>query len=256
MSSTPTTIHPDSLVLVSGSSSGIGRDMAVQLSRHYRLILNGRDIHRLEETRGCCINPDEHIIWQYDLSDADHLGDELASLLKQHSINVSSFVHCAAQLTILPLRSQTLDMIRANMNVNFLSAVEIVKTLTKKRVNVHELRSVVFISSIASNFGAKGFSTYSASKAALDGLMKSLAVEMAPAVRFNSVLPGAVKTPMTADIFDNPEIAAKFQRDYPLGVGLAEDVINMVEFLISEKARWITGQQFIVDGGRTTAISA
>lgn len=254
--SNSSSIPPNSFVLVSGSSSGIGRDMAVQLSSHNRLILNGRDMERLQETLGCCSNPNEHIIWRYDLTDTDHLGDELASLLKQHSIYVSGFIHCAAQLTILPLRSQTLDMIRANMNVNFLSAMEIVRTLTRRRVNLHELRSVVFISSIASSFGAKGFSAYSASKAALDGLMKSLAVEMAPAVRFNSVLPGAVKTPMTAEIFANPEVASKFERDYPLGVGLAADVINMVEFLISEKARWITGQQFIVDGGRTTAISA
>jgi len=243
-------------VLISGSSSGIGQEMAVQLSGRYRLILNGRDAERLEGTRNSCTNPSDHYIWRYDLSAVDQLEERLTSFLSEHSICVSSFVHCAAQLKILPLRSQTLPLVRENMNVNFLSAMEIINVLMKKKVNDRRLQSVVFISSIASKFGAKGFSAYSASKGALDGLMKALAVELAPRVRLNSILPGGIRTRMTTDIFSAPEMVAKFERDYPLGIGVPQDVINMVEFLISDKSRWITGQQFVVDGGRTTAISA
>lgn len=243
-------------VLISGSSSGIGQEMAVQMSGHYRLILNGRNAERLEETRNSCANPSAHHIWRYDLSAVDQLNEQLTSFLAEHGIRVSSFVHCAALLKILPLRSQTLSMVRENMNVNFLSAMEVINVLTKKKVNDRRLQSVVFISSIASKFGAKGFSAYSASKGALDGLMKSLAVELAPNVRLNSILPGGIRTRMTTDIFSSPEMVTKFERDYPLGIGVPQDVINMVEFLISDKSRWITGQQFVVDGGRTTAISA
>ena len=243
-------------VLISGSSSGIGQEMAVQMSGRYRLILNGRDAERLEGTRNSCANPSEHYIWRYDLSAVDQLEKQLTSFLSEHSIRVSSFVHCAALLKILPLRSQTLPMVRENMSVNFHSAMEIINVLMKKKVNDRRLQSVVFISSIASKFGAKGFSAYSASKGALDGLMKSLAVELAPKVRLNSILPGGIRTRMTTDIFSDQEMVTKFERDYPLGIGVPQDVINMVEFLISDKSRWITGQQFVVDGGRTTAISA
>jgi NAD(P)-dependent dehydrogenase (short-subunit alcohol dehydrogenase family) len=51
-------------------------------------------------------------------------------------------------------------------------------------------------------------------------------------------------------------MVAKLERDYPLGIGEATDIVNVVEFLISEKSRWITGQQIVVDGGRTVNITA
>jgi NAD(P)-dependent dehydrogenase (short-subunit alcohol dehydrogenase family) len=86
--------------------------------------------------------------------------------------------------------------------------------------------------------------------------MKSLAVELAPDVRVNSVLPGAIKTEMTKAIFARPEVEDRFRRDYPLGVGQPDDIVHIVEFLLSDRARWITGQQLIVDGGRTVNITA
>jgi len=134
--------------------------------------------------------------------------------------------------------------------------MEITRTLTRKNLNARQLCSIIFISTIAAQFGAKGLSAYSASKAALDALMKSLAVELAPDVRANSVLPGAVRTPMTEPLFNDPDTAARLLRDYPLGIGLPSDVVNVVEFLLSDKAGWITGQQIVVDGGRTANISA
>jgi NAD(P)-dependent dehydrogenase (short-subunit alcohol dehydrogenase family) len=142
------------------------------------------------------------------------------------------------------------------MATNVLSAFEITRLLMRKDVNHKRLRNLVFISTIAAQFGAKGFSAYSASKAALDALMRSLAVELAPEVRANSVLPGAVRTPMTAGMFDDPDTAARLLRDYPLGVGEPRDAIDAVEFLLSDQSRWITGQQLVVDGGRTANISA
>ena len=104
--------------------------------------------------------------------------------------------------------------------------------------------------------GAKAFNVYSASKAALDALMRSLAVELAPNVRLNSVLPGAIQTRMTDHIFKDAELLNRMTKDYPLGVGYPSDIFEMVRFLISDESRWITGQQFVVDGGRSINISA
>jgi NAD(P)-dependent dehydrogenase (short-subunit alcohol dehydrogenase family) len=61
---------------------------------------------------------------------------------------------------------------------------------------------------------------------------------------------------MTEAIYEDAEMVAKLERDYPLGIGEATDIVNVVEFLISEKSRWITGQQIVVDGGRTVNITA
>lgn len=203
-----------------------------------------------------CHAPDRHLCWQHDLSEVDVLDDVLPAFLKEHDISVDGFVHCAAVLNVLPLRSIPVSQAQAVMNANLLSAMEITRLLMRKNVNQKALKSIVFISSVASQFGAKGFSAYCASKAGLDGLMRALAVELAPDVRVNSVLPGGVRTPMTEAMYADPVTAERLTRDYPLGVGLPSDVINAVAFLLSEQARWITGHQLVVDGGRTVNISA
>jgi NAD(P)-dependent dehydrogenase (short-subunit alcohol dehydrogenase family) len=247
---------PARYVLITGASSGIGREMAIVLSAQYRLILNGRDAERLEETRQACYSSDEQLSWVRDLSDVSSLADALPSFLAEHRASVSGFVHCAALLKMLPLRSITIAHAQDVMNTNVFAAMEIARLLMRKTVNQKALNSIVFISSIASQFGAKGFTAYCASKAGLDGLMKALAVELAPQVRVNSVLPGGVRTPMTEAMYDDPVTAERLTRDYPLGVGFSSDIIHAVAFLLSEQARWITGHQMVVDGGRSANISA
>lgn len=243
-------------VLVTGSSSGIGKHVAVELSRHYRLILHGRDHMRLEETRTQCHVPSQHVIWRCDLSSIETVTPSLQTMLAEAGVRIIGFVHCAATLKVLPLRAQSLSAYRDNLNVNFLSAVEITSTLTRKKFNDGKLKSVVFISSIASMHGAKGFGAYSASKGALDSFMRVMAIEFAPDIRFNSVLPGAIMTPMTSTMFEDPQLVEKFTREYPLGVGRPQDIFEVVDFLLSDRSRWITGQQFVVDGGRTANITA
>ena len=85
--------------------------------------------------------------------------------------------------------------------------------------------------------------------------MRCLAVELAPKVRVNSVLPGAVRTRMTEGIFANGEVVARMNSQYPLGLGTASNIADAVSFLLSEKASWITGQQLTVDGGATIDIT-
>lgn len=243
-------------LLITGASSGLGYAMAQRFSATHRLILAGRDEARLQHARAACHAPERQLVWRHDLMDVEGIAGQLEVFLAANGVRVGSLVHGAAQLNVLPLRGlepgMVLDMFRANV----LAAMELVRTLTKKRINQQRLGAVVFVSSITSQFGAKGFSAYSASKGALDALMKSLAVELAPGVRVNSVLPGALRTAMTESMFGDPAMAARLAADYPLGIGTPVDIVDAVEFLLSEKARWITGQQIVVDGGRTTNITA
>jgi NAD(P)-dependent dehydrogenase (short-subunit alcohol dehydrogenase family) len=242
--------------LITGASSGIGRELARGLSQNHRLILNGRDEGRLNETRQLCASPETHLVWPQALDKVTELAASFTDFLAKNQVHVDNYVHCAGTLKVLPLRSIELAYALEVLNTNFTSAFAMMNALVKKKVNDGKLRSVVFISSIASQYGAKGFSIYSASKGALDALMKSLAVELAPTVRVNSVLPGAIKTEMTKDIFARADMEERFKRDYPLGVGETDDILHAVEFLLSDKARWITGQQLVLDGGRTVNITA
>lgn len=250
------TLQDDDCLLITGASSGLGCEMALRFSANHRLILCGRDEERLQRTRAECHSSEKHLIWRHDLMDVESIAGQLADFLAAHNVRVGGLVHSAAQLNVLPLRSLSPDIVLDTFRTNVLSAMELVRTLTKKRVNEQRLCTVVFVSSIASQFGAKGFSAYSASKGALDALMKSLAVELAPGVRVNSVLPGALHTAMTASMFGDPELADRLASAYPLGIGVPNDIVDAVEFLLSKKASWITGQQMVVDGGRTSNITA
>ena len=244
-----------SYTLITGASSGIGKALAIRFSGARRLILHGRDSRRLNETLAHCVNPTQHLIWCYDLLDVSVLAESLARFMADHKITVECFIHSAGVLKILPIRSVGFKVLSEVMTVNFVAAVEIISLLAKKRINHECLKDILLISSIASNFGAAGFSMYSASKGALDSLMRALSVEMAPRTRVNSILAGGVKTPMVDALLADVDVMGKFSRDYPLGIGEPEDIVNAAEFLVSPQASWITGQALVVDGGRTTNIA-
>ncbi len=239
--------------LITGASSGVGRELAICLSKTCHLILNGRNKERLEETRQKCSN--EPLIWQYDLNDIDQIEDSLTELIRGNDLEVSSFVHCAGLMKMVPLRAVNHETLCSTYAVNVFAPALITKTLSARKVNGKNLRSVVFISSNISNRGAAAFSAYGSSKAALDGLMRNLAVELAPNIRVNSVLPGGMITEMTKEIFADETKRAEFEKSYPLGIGTPEDIAPVVEYLLSDKSRWMTGQQITVDGGRTVDIT-
>lgn len=244
-----------SYTLVTGASSGIGRETAIRLSCSSRILLHGRDADRLEETRSLCTNPERHHIWAMDLQEVEKIEPSLVECLSVNDLQISHFVHCAGSLNVGALRLLEHSTAAEVFNVNFMSALEISRLLVRRKVNHKALRGVVFVSSTASQFGARGFAVYCASKGALDAYMRALAVELAPDVRVNSVLPGAVRTAMTEHMFGEAELVDRMAAEYPLGLGQESDISSAIEFLLSDNARWITGQQLVVDGGRTINIS-
>ena len=114
--------------------------------------------------------------------------------------------------------------------------------------------AVVLFSSTMGLVGAAGMVGYAASKAAVANLTRSLAIEWAPQkIRVNAVAPGVVPSPLVAEMFAklSPEQVEEIRRRHPLGFGDPKDVAFAVQFLLSEKARWITGVVLPVDGGYT-----
>jgi len=242
-------------ILVTGASSGIGSFIAKSLSSNYNVIIHGRDIIKINHVILGCDNPANQLTFVADLLKYEDLEVILEKFISEKNIEVIGFVHCAGFMNMLPAKMTSVAAIQKTFSTNLFSAAMIVKVLLQRKVNAGALKNIVFISSNISNFGAKAFSLYSASKAGIDGLMRSLAVELAPAVRVNSVLPGAIHTPMTTAIFQDSDKTKLMLSTYPMGEGFPKDISNMVEFLLSDESRWITGQQFTVDGGRTVNIS-
>lgn len=242
-------------LFLTGATAGIGEEIAIVLSQYYNLILSGRNIDRLKEVKDKCYKENEIYILPIDLSDIDNIERILTDFIVKEQLTIQKFVHCAGYMKLVPLKLVNLDLIRDTFNTNVFSANIIVKLLLNRKWNKSALNNVVFISSNISNMGAKAMSTYGSSKAALDGLMRSLAVELAPNVRVNSVLPGAVVTEMTKAIFENEEVKRRMEAQYPLGVGMPSDIATAVQFLLSNESRWITGQQLTVDGARSINIT-
>jgi len=240
--------------LVLGASSTIGISIVKKLAPYRPLILHGRDISKLHN----CIRSIEFVtppeIWIKDLSEVDTIQEELIAFIQEKSLLVNSLVHCAAVLCVQPIKTIKLSSMQQSINVNFLSFALIVRVLLHRSMK-SSLKNIIIISSNVSNRGAKAFSIYAATKGALDAMMRCLAVELAPQVRVNSILPGAIMSSMTDDLLSDKDVAERMQREYPLGFGSPENIADMVDFLLSEKAQWITGQQITIDGGRSINIS-
>ena len=241
----------DTYTLLTGATSGIGLDLAIRLSGERNLILVGRNEAKLDETIRQICGPHKVLKLVCDLdSGRREVAIQLSEFIKKNDLLVEAMVHCAGMSKVMPFRQTDTDSIDSIFNVNILSAMELSRPLLKKE-NKGALKNIVFISSLASIRGEKGNAVYAASKGALNALAITLAKELAPKVRVNSVSPGTVETPMTK-CFVESEAGEAHLQTYPLGVGHCDDITNLVNFLLSDEARWITGQNIVIDGGRST----
>lgn len=236
--------------LITGASSGIGALCAQHLSRDRYLILASENYEMLEVVKKKCCNSEQHILWHCNFaSERDSIYDSLLSLINKYDVVIDSYIHFAGITQILPIKNFTIPFVDKIFNVNFFSIIEVLRVLLKKS-NKKSLEKVILISALVSIRGNIGNSIYAASKGAINSLVYSLAQELAPNIKINAILPGAIETPMTKNLDESYKDQMK--QDTPLGFGTMEDVINYVEFLLSNKANWITGQSILVDGGRST----
>ena len=123
-----------------------------------------------------------------------------------------------------------------------------------KKSKLQKQSSIVFISSVSSKHPYFGGSLYVSSKAALDAFALSLALELSPHLtRVNSLSPGLVRTNILEQTLaaSEPDKAQSYEKNYPLGFGETEDVSGITAFLLSDRAKWITGQNIVLDGGLT-----
>lgn len=237
--------------LITGASSGMGALCAKQFSSSRKLILASEDLQMLQTVLADCSHPESHIIWHCNFAtERAGIGDSLTKLLKQHEAVVNEYIHFAGLTRLTPLKTVSISDIDLVFNVNFFSILEILKILLKN-INGKALESIVLISSLASERGEAGNSIYAASKGAINSLVYSLARELAPQIRINALLPGAIESPMS-NVKLSEFFLADTLKDTPLGWVSKQDVIDYVEFLLSRKANKITGQALFIDGGRST----
>lgn len=235
--------------LITGATSDIGIQICKTLEESgHCLLMTDLKQEALDQVRNNLRNPNQHEVLALDLSNVEQSKELLTSFLKEKGIIVSKAVFAAGIFAVKPLRMIDYNFLRLSYDIAVFSIFSFMQVITSKKINGDALESVVVISSVNAKLGVKGYSVYASLKASMLGLMKSFAVELAPKVRVNAVMPGGIKTRTTQFLYNAEE---GINPRYILGEGKSQDVSNMIVFLLSDKSRWITGQEFVVDGGLT-----
>ena len=163
---------------------------------------------------------------------------------------IDGLVYCPGSINLKPFNRLTIQDFLNDFNQNVLGAVNLVQKLLPNLKKAGGA-SIVLFSTVAAKLGMPFHTSVAASKAAVEGLAKSLAAELAPSkIRVNVIAPSLTDTPLAANLLNTEEKKEAAGKRHPLQrVGTAQEMAQLVSFLLSDNSSWITGQVIGVDGG-------
>ena len=238
--------------LITGGSTGIGFAIAKRFVKEgYHTIICGRSSDKLTAAINELGFNCQGI--QIDLGDLDKIPPFVQSIVDQRG-TIDVLINNAGinqKKDLIEVSDHEYHkIIEVNQSAVFTLSREVIKNMIADNVQ----GSIVHISSMASNYGIPKVISYTASKSAIEGMTRAMAVELSPiGIRVNCVAPGFIKTAMSSKALDNdPERKAKVIGRTPLQrLGRTDEVANVVYFLASDEASFITGEIIKVDGGNS-----
>ncbi len=225
--------------LIVGASSGIGKQLSEQLASAGHRVYATYYRNKIESSNSS-------IQYQYlnvleDTISLDFLPDQIHGL-----------VYCPGSINLKPFSRFQPSEFMQDFNLQVTGAIKVLQYVLPKLKNAGQA-AVILFSTVAVQTGLNFHSLVSTSKGALEGLTKALAAELAPNIRVNCVAPSLTDTPLASSLLNTAQKTENSALRHPLKrIGTATDIANISEFLLSEKAGWITGQIMHVDGGMST----
>jgi|TARA_B110000003_G_scaffold75651_1_gene77251 NAD(P)-dependent dehydrogenase (short-subunit alcohol dehydrogenase family) len=218
-------------ILIIGGTKGIGKAIVEQLVNENIVICMSR-------------NSTEFSHNNYTHTTFDSTVDELPDVEK-----VDTLIYCPGSINLKPISTLSIDDFRKDFEINVIGAVKAIKKyipLLKKGLNP----SILLFSTVATKLGMPYHASVSASKSAIDGIVKTLGAELAPKIRINAIAPTITKTELASKILRNDKVVENMIERHPLKKILSpEEVSKMAKFLISEDASSISGQIINMDAG-------
>lgn len=219
--------------LIAGGSSGIGFAIVERIiASQNKPIVIARHAHELDPV-------------QSTFYSADILNDELPQIEEP----LHGLIYCPGSITLKPFRSLREEDFTNDFRINVLGAVKVIQKYLSN-LKQEPVASVVLFSTVAVATGMAYHSSIAAAKAGVEGLMRSLAAELAPAIRMNAIALSLTATPLAARLVDSGSKLQAAKERHPLKqIGMANDVASLAYWLLSEESKFVTGQVFKVDGG-------
>lgn len=230
----------DKNIVIVGGTSGIGASIVKQLTDSGAKVFN---IARRASQAPNVTNIKLDIT--SDFQSIDGLPDQIDGL-----------IYCPGTINLKPFQSLKPEDFLKDFEVNVLGAVKTIKA-TMKNMKAAGQSSIVLFSTVAVERGMNFHASIASSKGAIEGLTKSLAAEFSKSnIRVNAIAPSVTDTPLASGILGSEERRKLSQDRHPIkAIGQPEDVAAMSLFLLSNNAKWMTGQVMLMDGGMSSIIS-
>ena len=234
--------------VITGSTSGIGKAVVESYKdEDVKLIVIARNAEKAQALKEV-IDESKLEIVIADLENVDSLKEILKPIIGRE---LDGLIHCAGIGGLEGLRKTTYAKFLKIMNVNMFSFCEILRLCTLKKAPTKQFRCVA-ISSISSIKGFPNNQMYCASKAAMDGFIRAVSIELQEKnVEINSIQPNWVDTPMVEDMkaYHGEEFDAFMSKECPLGIINTDDVVEQIRFLLDKKSNKATGSAFLINAG-------
>jgi len=220
--------------IIIGGSKGIGRALVDEITA------SGHQVSVYSRTKGNLAPSVTHIA--FDATTDEFPRDTLPE-------EIHGVAYCPGSITLKPFRSLKEETFLADFNINVLGAVKAIKaTMTKLKESGEG--SIVLFSTVAVGQGMAFHASIATAKAAVEGLTRSLAAELAPSIRVNCIAPSLTDTELAGNLLSTPEKKEASDKRHPLRrTGTPADIAKMAAFLLSKNSSWISGQIIGVDGG-------